>query len=637
MIDNALVVTLIAFGVLLLAYFTYGRFLAERVFRLDPHRRTPAHTQRDGVDFLPTRPPILFGHHFASIAGLGPIVGPAIAVYWGWMPAVLWIVIGSIVAGAVHDLGSLYVSCRYRGRSIGDVCREIIGPRARLLFLLVIFFAMSLAMGVFCILVANLFVLSYPTAIVPSVGLMVVALGLGVFVYKLGGSLKLATIVGLSLFGGLIVVGVDYPVTTYNWFLTSETQSTISHLRGESLSESPRLAGSLETEAMLRDAGRTAEADEVQLAAKSAISTWVYLLLGYAFVASVLPVWLLLQPRDYINSFQLYIAVALLLGGIVASSLVLSNSGENLSTLQVSAFRDAEELQAGNAWPWAPFLFVTVACGAISGFHSLVSSGTTSKQLDRETHALPIGYGGMLTEGGFAVLVVMACVAGLGLSAWSSGGTYTLPFDQQGKFALTHVVTGGANFLNLLGIPIKLGAAFLAVTLVAFALTTLDSGTRLLRYNVEELLRSVGLGSLANRYLASVVAVVAIGGIALLPDEHRGNLWLLFGATNQLLASLALLAVTVFLYKLGRPIIYTLVPTVFMLCVTVWAMIFQTANYYDAELWPNFAIALTLLVMSLWVVIEAGLAFRSGHTGLVLDDERHVHRDPELTTSPHVG
>jgi carbon starvation protein len=637
MFDNALAITLIAVSVLIVAYFTYGRFLAHRVFRLDGHRRTPAHTLRDGVDFLPTKTPVLFGHHFASIAGLGPIVGPAVAVYWGWLPAILWIVAGSILAGAVHDLGALYVSTRYRGRSIGDICRELVGPRARLLFLLVIFFAMSLAMGVFCILVANLFVLAYPTAIIPSIGLMFVAVAVGVFVYKMNGSLTVATILGLSIFGGLIVVGVEYPIAPHEMFVSPETTALIAEVREQNPSSDPRAAGSAMVSAMLTDAGHTDAARDVAIAADTSRSTIVYLLLGYAFIASVLPVWLLLQPRDYINSFQLYVAVALLFAGIVASAWITTSGGESLNTLRVAAFRNPVELEAGGAWPLMPFLFVTVACGAISGFHSLVSSGTTARQLNRETDALPIGYGGMLAEGGFAVLVVMACVAGLGAAAWTGEGTYMQGFSQQTKFALTHVVTGGANYLALLGVPINFAAGFLAVTLVAFALTTLDSGTRLLRYNVEEIFRSLGLDPLANRYLASLLAVAAIGGIALLPQKNREDLWLLFGATNQLLASLTLLAVSVFLFKLGRPVVYTLVPMVCMLVVTTWAMVLQAIEYYHTDKIPNLWISVILLVMSLWVVIEAGGAFLAGRTGLVLDDERHPHRDPELATSPHVG
>ncbi len=231
MASNAVLISLGSFALLILAYFTYGRFLAARVFRLDASRPTPAHTKQDGVDYVPTKVPVLFGHHFASIAGLGPILGPAIAVIWGWGPAVLWVVVGCIFMGAVHDLGALTVSLRYQGRSIGDVCSDLIGPRARFLFLLIIFFLMSLAMGAFVNAISALFVNFNPDAIIPSLGLMLVAMAIGIAVYRLKVGLGPATAVGLLAFGGLIYFGVQNPLPTYTWFADTQTQALLDEGR----------------------------------------------------------------------------------------------------------------------------------------------------------------------------------------------------------------------------------------------------------------------------------------------------------------------------------------------------------------------------------------------------------------------
>ncbi len=587
--ENATVVTGLALAALVLAYFVYGRFLARWVFQLDPNRQTPAYRCQDGVDYVPARVPVLFGHHFASIAGLGPIIGPAIAVYWGWLPAIAWIVLGSALAGAVHDLGALSVSLRFRGRTIGDVTRELAGPRARLLFLIVIFFALALAMGVFVAVIAKLFISSYSTAVIPSLGLMVVAVGVGVYTYKFAGSWGAATVVALALFAGLIVTGVQFPLDARVLFAGDQEQ-----------------------------AGAAAQ------------KMWVYSLLVYAFVASVLPVWLLLQPRDYINSFQLYLSFGLLLVGIFAAGVLglLGASAGELATFQVPPIRQ-EFPTNSNPPPMFPLLFVTIACGAVSGFHCMVASGTTSRQLSKETDALPIAYGGMLTEGGLAVLVVMACTAGVGLAAWSGDGLYAGPWKDLSQGALGMVINGGAAYLSLLGIPVAYGGAFLAVTIVSFALTTLDSGTRLLRYNTEEIFRSLGWDTLANRYVASTVAVGAIAAIALIPGGT--SLWVLFGATNQLLAGLTLLAVSLFLFKLGRSTAFTLLPMAAMLMVTGCAMGLNMLDFWRTADWFKLSLAGILLGMTLWLIIEAALAFSQGRTGLSFDDS-----DDAFTTSPSV-
>lgn len=623
MFDNAAAVTLLAFAAFILAYFTYGRFLARRVYQLDANRKTPSHTYEDGIDYVPTRIPILFGHHFASIAGLGPILGPAIAVIWGWGPAVLWVVLGCIFIGAVHDLGALTVSMRFQGRSIGDVCRDLMGPRARLLALLIIFFLMSLAMGAFVIAISNLFVRFNPDAIVPSFGLMLVAVVFGIAVYKFRVALAPATIVALLFFAGFIFWGVEHPLLTYTWFTEDATRQAVLAARdaeakaGDPGFQSPY--GAIAAAAHLKAAGNEAAALDVEAAMTPTGHAWVAVLLAYAFAASVLPVWLLLQPRDYINSFQLYFALSTMLIGLIVAALV--GAPEN--------HIDAELFRSGvpGAPSWFPFLFVTIACGAVSGFHSLVSSGTTVRQINREPDALVIGYGAMLVEGALAILVIMACVAGLGSEAWQSGGAYS-SWSGIGKAGLATqlnaVVRGGANFLGHLGIDPKYGQTFLAVTVVAFALTTLDSATRLLRFNVEEILRSVRLGALADRYTASLVAVAGIAFFALVPAGK--TLWTLFGTANQLLAGLTLLTVSVFLFKLGRPVVYTLIPMVLMLSVSIVAMVmsifgfWQLAEMSQSQKWSLTVVSIVILLMALWLIAEALVSFARGRGGLDFDE-----------------
>ena len=642
MLHNAMVIALVSLAALVVAYFTYGRFLARRIFRLDPNWPTPSHTMTDGIDYVPTRPPILFGHHFASIAGLGPILGPALAVIWGWLPALLWVVLGSIFIGAVHDMGALYVSLHHQGRSIGEVSRHVIGPRARLLALLIIFFMMLVAMGAFCSTLADLFLNYNPDAIIPTFGLMLVAVAVGVAVYQWRAPLGLTTAAALVVFAGLILYGIYCPVLTYRWFCSTQTRSVVdaaiqkaetTFLLPEEAENSPKASeessaektpvlsrpyGAAAVAKYLEATGQTEAAAELgnlndpQTALGRANYAWIAALLAYAFLASVLPVWLLLQPRDYINSFQLYFMLAALFLGLMIAGLV----GSEANRVECEPVR----ADLPDALPWLPFLFVTVACGAVSGFHSLVSSGTTVKQLDRETHALPIGYGGMLTEAALAVLVIVACVAG-NTRDWAPGGIYASwsGLRASGLAGQLHAMFhGGSMFLEHLGIPPQVGQTLLAVTVVAFALTTLDSATRLLRFNVEELCRAVGLHRLANRYVGSAVAVAGIAFFALVPAGQ--TLWRLFGTVNQMLAGLALLVVSVFLWKLRRPVWYTLLPMIAMLLVSTWAMVLSIPGFWEdkklavGQQWALTIVSGILIAMAGWLVVEALLVFAKGRS-----------------------
>ncbi len=557
---NALLVligSILLFG---LAYRFYGRMLAQRVFPLDDSRPTPAHTQRDGRDFVPAPPVVVFGHHFASIAGLGPLLGPAIAVIWGWVPALLWILLGCILIGAVHDLGCLYSSIRNRARTVADLALDVAGTRARILFLLFGIFAIGLAMGVFVINIANLFAPGaggaegghVPEAVLPSVALIVIAPIIGLLFYRYRLRLSMLTFVGLLVSLYAVWLGVQMPITAlFGWELTAER--------------------------------------------------WTYVLLVYALVASLLPVWLLLQPRDYLNAFQLFLGMALLFGGVLIGN----------PTLSAPAFNT----QAEGLPPLFPLLFITIACGAVSGFHSLVASGTTSRQLDRERHALPIGYGAMLTEGVLAVLALLAVSAGLGME-WSSRYPDWLT---AGKQALANFVLGAGTLVSAVGIPVELAKVFVATVAVGFALTTLDTGARLIRYNLQELGRATRLQILDNPYLATLIAVGAIGFFALMkaPDPATGQLksvgailWQLFGASNQLLAGLALLVVSLYLRSLGRPTLYTVLPMGFMLVATLTALILSMQNFWKQANWVLFGFSGLIFLLALWLVGEAFVSWR---------------------------
>jgi len=557
---NALFILAGVAALLLLAYRWYGWWLTRRVFIVDDSEPTPAHTMRDGRDFVPAPPLVVFGHHFASIAGLGPLLGPAIAVIWGWVPALLWIVLGSIFVGAVHDLGCLYSSMRNRARSVADLAYDVAGARARVLFLLFGVFAIALAMGVFVINIANLFAPGaggaegghVPEAVLPSVALIGLALLVGVLFYRYRVSLTKLTLPALLLSLGFVWLGVQYPIT--------------------------QLLG-------------------VPLTA----TMWTYLLLSYALVATLLPVWLLLQPRDYLNSFQLFIGMGLLLLGTVVGGFTITAPAVNWNPQ--------------GAPPMFPLLFITIACGAVSGFHSLVASGTTVRQLDKPRHALPVGYGGMLTEGLLATLALLAVAAGLG-AEWSARYPNWLT---AGKSALANFVHGAGTVVSAVGVPVDIAKVFVATVAVGFALTTLDTGARLIRYNLQELGRAWRLALLENASFATLLAVGLIGFFALLkaPDPLTGELksvgallWQLFGASNQLLAALALLVVSLYLRSLGRPTLVTLLPMGFMLIATLSALTIGMRNFWAQGNWLLFGFSGLIFALAVWLVGEALIAWR---------------------------
>lgn len=552
------IVALCALFAYAVAYRFYGRFLAQRVFRLDPARPTPAHTLRDEVDYVPTRPAILFGHHFASITGLAPMLGPAVAVLWGWLPAVCWVVLGAIFVGCVHDFSALVLSARTRGLSVGEVAAEVIGPRARTLFHLIIFFGVALAMGVFVYVIARLFSLElapghpgYPQAVLPSGLLMVIAVVAGVLLQRRVASLAVVASIGFALELAAIGAGMAWP--------------TIGLPKG----------------------------------AWPGSTTWTWILLAYAFAASVLPVWFLLQPRDFLNSLLLYLGVGLAFLGVmvgnhefVAPALRLSPEG---------------------APPIFPAVFIVIACGAASGFHGLVSSGTSAKQLDREPDALPVGYGAMIGESLLGLLATLACTAGIASQdAWNH-----IYHDWSSIQALPQqidvFIQGTTKFAHSLGVPADIAAALIAMVVVSFALTTLDSATRLLRFNVEEIATSLRLPGATNRYVSSTVACAVIALFAFYEVEVQVGdavvlrpaglaLWQLFGTTNQLLAALTLVLATLYLRFRGLPAWPTGIPAIAMLVTTLAAMISNLLEMRDPML---LFVGSILLLLGVGVLVES--------------------------------
>jgi len=543
-----------------LAYRYYGRFLVRKVFHLDGDRTTPAHALQDGVDYVPSRPIVLFGHHYASITGLAPMLGPAVAVIWGWVPALLWVVLGAIFVGCVHDFAALVISLRARGLSVGKVAEGVIGPRARTLFHCIIFFGVSLAMGVFVFVISKLFSVElapgrpgYPQAVLPSGILMVVAMIAGFLLYRKGFPLLWVIVVGFVIELGAIGLGLLYPTC-----------------------------------------GLDPEQWPVAF-------TWTFILLAYAFVASVLPVWALLQSRDFLNSLLLYLGLGLAYIGLFVGA----------PAFDAPAFVPAPE----GAPPIFPFVFIVIACGAASGFHGLVSSGTTAKQLDNELDAQPIAYGGMIGESLLGLLATLACTAGFGspegwhahYASWSTAQGLATKIDV--------FIQGATSFITHLGIAENLASALIAMVVVSFALTTLDSATRLLRFNIEEMGATLRVPWANNRYISSFLACTSIAFFALYEVGGKAAalaLWQLFGTTNQLLAGLTLILATIYLKRRGWPVWPTAVPAVFMMVSAFGAM---GANLLRFASGPNadpllLIVGGILLILGVWLVVESVLVLR---------------------------
>ncbi|MFZ5943502.1 MAG: carbon starvation protein A [Bacillota bacterium] len=505
----------------LIAYVTYGSWLAKQ-WGIDPSKKTPAYTKADGVDYCPAKAPVLLGHHFSSIAGAGPIVGPIAASVFGWIPVALWVIVGSIFFGAVHDFGSLFASVRHGGRSIGEVIEANIGKSGKKLFAIFAWLTLILVVAAFLNIVADAFV-STPAAGTSSILFIFLAMAFGYAVNRMNMNLTTSSVVGVVVLFLCVWIGQMFPLA-------------LSKM------------------------------------------AWIYLLIVYIFAASVLPVWILLQPRDYLNSFLLYAMMA----GAFIGILIYK------PTLQLAAYNGF----VVNKQFLFPMLFITVACGAISGFHSLVGSGTTSKQVDNEKDLKLVGYGSMLVEGVLAIvaLITAAYVAGPKLAELlKAGGPINVFAD------------GVGNFLSALGISAVVGKQFAALALSAFALTSLDTATRLGRFIFQEFFSKDGENEesiITNRYVATGITVV-IGGY--LAFNGWGKIWPLFGSANQLLAALALITVAVWLKNSKKNNSMLILPTIFMFAATFTALFFLVrANLASGNLLlVGFAVALLVLAVIL--------------------------------------
>ncbi|MHB0774723.1 carbon starvation CstA family protein [Halomonas sp. WWR20] len=546
---SAIVLLVIGLGCMALGYFVYSKFIAEKIYRLDPDYRTPAHEFEDGVDYVPTNKFVLWGHHFTSVAGAAPIVGPAIAVIWGWLPAFLWVVFGTIFFAGVHDAGAIWASVRNRAKSVGALTGDIVGTRARSLFMIVIFLVLLMVNAVFAVVIARL-MMNFPSAVVPVWGAIFVALIIGQLIYRRILSLPVVSIIGVVALYALIGVGPAVPL---------EMPAEVAGMSGNAI--------------------------------------WILILFAYAAIASLLPVWMLLQPRDYINGLQLFIGLIILYGAIVLlnPSMVAPMFNHDVPAGTPSLF---------------PLLFVTIACGAISGFHGLVSSGTTSKQLNKETDARFVGYFGAVGEGSLSLAAILVATAG-----FASFTDWQAMYSAFGQGGVTAFVEGGAYIIhNGLGLPQATAATLLTVMAALFAGTTMDTGLRLQRYIFQEWGDIYNLQWMKKPAAATLLAVGSCLLIAFGAGGADGSggliIWPLFGTTNQLLAGLTLLVITVLLVRLKRPIVYTLAPLCFLLVMAVLALLLQMRTFYNESNYFLLFLDIVVLVATILVAMECAASLK---------------------------
>jgi len=573
---DALIIMLLAFVGYIIMYKLYGQYIGSKIFALSGSAQTPSRELEDGIDYVPTKKEVIFGHHFTSIAGTGPIVGPAIAIIWGWVPALLWVFIGSIVMGAVHDFGALIISMRNQGKSISDYTAKYVNTRTKFLFFLIVFLELWIVIAIFGLVIAVIFSM-YPQSVLAVWIEIPIAIALGYMIYKKGAGIMTWSIYAVIAMYACVFLGPYLPF------------------------KMPTIAGIPPT------------------------GVWTIILLAYAFFASILPVTTLLQPRDFINSHQLLIAMALLVLGVLAAAF-----GGNLEIVA-----PAIQISPAEAPPMWPFLFITIACGAISGFHALVSSGTSAKQVRNEKDALFVGYGSMLMEGTLATLVIIAVAAGIGMGYTTKAGetltgvaAWTTHYASWASAAglgskISAFVDGAANMIMAVGIPKQFTLAIMAVFVASFAGTTLDTATRIQRYVIGELGQSLKLNFLSDRYVATAVAV----GSALILAFATGasgkgalKLWPLFGAVNQTLAALALIIITLYLKtKGGLKWLVSGVPAVFMSFMTIWAVVLNQFKFGTAHNLLLQTINLIILVIAVWIAIEGLIKFFT---------PTHIHEEP---------
>ncbi|MBW1953433.1 MAG: carbon starvation protein A [Deltaproteobacteria bacterium] len=561
---GGLAIMVVAFVGYIVAYKLYGKFIGQKIFNLTKQATVPSVELEDGIDYVPTKKEIIFGHHYTSIAGTGPIVGPAIGVIWGWLPAMIWIFVGTIVMGAVHDFGALIISMRNQGKSIAEYTSKYVNSRTKFLFFVIVFLELWIVIAIFGLVIAVVFAM-FPQSVFPVWLEIPIALLLGYMIYKKGKGAMSWSILAVIVMYITVIIGYWVPI------------------------KMPTIAGIPPT------------------------GVWTIILLVYAFIASVLPVTTLLQPRDFINSHQLVIALALLTLGVFFSAF----SGR-LDVVAPAV--QASPAKAPSMWP---FLFITIACGAISGFHSLVSSGTSSKQVRNETDALFVGYGSMLMEGVLATLVIVAVAAGIGMGYTPKGGetltgaaAWTTHYSSWAAAAglgskITSFVVGAANMMQMVGVPHGIAIVIMGVFVASFAGTTLDTATRIQRYVIAELCGDIKLNFLTGRYAATFVAVGSAMWLAFATGASgKGalTLWPMFGAVNQTLAALALIIITIYLKaKGGAKWMVAGLPAIFMSIMTIWAVVVNQTSFLHKQNALLTVINACILIVALWIVIE-GLA-----------------------------
>ena len=540
---SAILLLVVGLACMAAGYFVYSRFIAQKILKLDPHFQTPAHEINDGVDYVPTNKYVLWGHHFTSVAGAAPIVGPAIAVIWGWAPAFLWVVLGTIFIAGVHDMSAVWSSVRNKGQSIGGIAGGVVNGRTRSLFMVVIFLLLLMVNAVFAVVIAGMMIKT-PSAVLPVWGALVVAFIIGQCIYRYKMNLLWVSIIGVGALYTLIYLGPIFPLAL-----------------------------------------------PVTVMGLPANAVWIILLFVYAAIASLLPVWMLLQPRDYINGLQLFVGLIVLYAAIFLVNPTVVAPAIN------------HDVPAGTP-PIMPLLFVTIACGAISGFHGLVSTGTTSKQIDKETDARFVGYFGAMGEGMLALAAILAATAGFAtLADWKA--VYTA-FGQGGIGAF---IDGGASIMhNGIGLDPTLSATMLTVMAALFAGTTMDTGVRLQRYIFQEWGQIYHIESFQKGWVATLLAVGTCVLLAFGAGGLSGSggmlIWPLFGTTNQLMAGLTLLVVSVMLLKSGRSVWYTLLPMAFLLIVSIIALLLQLKSFYLDGKWLLVVLDIIILACSIFVSLE---------------------------------
>ena len=570
---NSLFLALFGLFLFGLGYKFYATYISTKIYSLqDFTGEVPSKEFQDGIDFVPTKKNILFGHHFTSIAGAAPIIGPCIAAFWGWLPALLWIVLGTIFMGAVHDFGALVVSVREKGKTIADLTGGIINDRVKTMFLIFVMMLSWLVLAVFAMAIAGLFV-SIPTAVLPVNIEIIIAIIVGYLLYKKKINPLIPSIAALIILYVFVYIGSFTPLSFESIGLDKNSQSTL----------------------------------------------WIILLFCYSGIASLLPVWFLLQPRDYINSHQLIVGLGLIFIGIVVAQPIVDAPMIRTSGIGVPSL--------------FPLLFVTIACGAISGFHGLVASGTTSKQVSNIQDTKMIGYGSMLGEGTLALASTIAAVAGISLVTNCnlpsigpvSNLNWNIYYDTWSHATAnkaTAFVLGGGALIESLGISPTLAKTIMAVLVISFASTTLDTATRIQRFILMELGDAVQIPKLKNRYVATIIAIFPALALTLwtVSDPLSGDsiqagwvLWPIFGASNQMLAALILMTLSIYFWKLNKPVLPLVIPFVFITITTIAALVVNAQSFVgNNRLLLGIVGILSSLI--LWMLYEGWSVYRVGRT-----------------------